>query len=211
MKTKLTINDILEVFPGSKIIDDKPFEPIEHAGKFLSFLYGDWKKNFLGQYFEIRLLGDGYPEQWFYNSPDELIAYDLPALLENQAKGNYGIYFGVCPRVRKSGKNDDIKAISALWADIDNGRSMGQLMSNNPKPDIVVFSGHGYHAYWKLKAPAQANELSSKTLRAIQKAVGSDSVSDFARVMRLPGSLNLKDPKNPKLCKVVWMGEKNAV
>lgn len=202
--TNEQFESILSAFPGSKMIENEPFDPINHARQFLQCLYGDWSKHFTGQYFEIRLLGKGRAEQCFYHSPDDFLKYDLPALFNIQQKDDFGVYFGVCPRSHKSGKNEDITIVPSLWADIDHGGSMGKLMAHRPKPDIIVFSGRGYHAYWKLKSPAPANEMTSKILRAIQKEVGSDSVSDFARVMRLPGSLNLKDTKNPKLCKVIY-------
>jgi len=206
----LTIADILEVFPGSKVVESMPFDPVKHAGQFLSLLYGKWERNFLGQFFEVRLIFADRAEQRFYNSPDEFLTYDLQALLKPQESGNYGIYFGVCPRIRKSGKNEDVKSIPALWADMD-GENAQKILTFKPSPDIIVFSGNGYHAYWLLTKPVPANEITQKMLRSIQKACGSDSVSDFARIMRLPGSLNLKDPTKPKCCRVVMMGVKNAV
>jgi hypothetical protein len=201
----LTIKELLETFPGSRIIDGpRPLDPFHHAKDFLETFYGNWQRNLPGQWLEIRLIRSGSVQQRFYHCPAEFIAGDLPKLLSSQAAEGFNVYFGVCPRSRRSGRNEDIKLIPALWADIDQGGSPGKLMALNPKPDLLVFSGRGYHAYWKLKSPVPANERTQKTLRSIQKACGSDSVSDFARVMRLPGSLNMKDPQDPKRCKVLY-------
>jgi hypothetical protein len=208
MEMGINVNDVIRGFDGA--VKDYVFDPICEAKHFFEAIYGSWQKDCQKQYLEIRLIGDGRVEQRFYSSPDEFITYDLRALLKAQERGKYDIFFGVCPRSRKSGKNEDIAIIPALWADIDDGGSFGKLMAFSPRSDIIVFSGHGYHAYWLLNKPVPANQNTQGTLRKIQKACGSDSVSDFARVMRLPGSLNLKEPQNPKLCKVVFTGGGNG-
>ena len=62
-----------------------------------------------------------------------------------------------------------------------------------PEPTVVILSGHGVHAYWRLVEPM--TNLAEWT--AIQKRLidllGSDkSIHDPPRIMRLPGFLNVK-------------------
>jgi hypothetical protein len=203
---KITLDEVLQAFPGSKVIDDRCFDHVLHAGQFLKCLYGNWERNYPDQFFEIRLIFINSARARFYKAPDDFINHDLTSLLANQQEGEFGIYFGACPRFRKSGKNEDVKSIPALWADMDGNNAKG-IFSFKPTPDIIVYSGNGYHAYWLLNKPTQANEISQKTLRMIQRNCGSDNVSDFARVLRLPGSFNLKNLANPKRCKVAYISK----
>lgn len=67
-------------------------------------------------------------------------------------------------------------------------------------PNIVVSSGHGFHLHWLLKEPIFTfnrkifvdfhNSLISKGFRNDEK------IGDIARVLRVPYTLNCKDPNN---------------
>ena len=115
-----------------------------------------------------------------------------------------------------------VKAIPGLWADIDygeEGHAKGKLpptqaeaeklLSYMADPTIVVHSGHGLQAYWLFKEPwyLESNEERHQAERlsyAFQQALKAnaarlnytvDMTWDLARVMRLPGSVNIKtDP-----------------
>jgi|GEM_PF-4505201 hypothetical protein len=201
----MTINNIFREFPDSKIAEGT-FDPIRHISQFLQALYGDWKKKYPNQYFEVRLLGNNRAEACFYQDYVDFVTHDLPELLNIQKSEGINIYFGVAPRVAKQGTNKNVKTLPCLWADLD-GNAAKDIFMFKPVPDIIVFSGNGYHAYWTLNTPAPAGETTQKALRSIQKACKSDYVSDFARILRLPGSFNLKEPKIPKLCKVCYISK----
>lgn len=80
-------------------------------------------------------------------------------------------------------------------------------------PSAIVNSGHGLQVWWVFKEPEvfetdiERAKL-QKFLRDFNYTVGSeaesrygvsvDSVFDMARVLRLPGSRNIKDPDDPK-------------
>ena len=115
------------------------------------------------------------------------------------------IYVGINARNKKRGRAENIKFVNCLWIDLDGDRDTSSANLNNftPKPSIVVDSGNGLHAYWIFKEPQPVSDIISSLLRALAHLLDGDSVYDYSRVMRLPGTFNLKDPINPKLCKVI--------
>lgn len=74
------------------------------------------------------------------------------------------------------------------------------------KPSIVVKSGGGIQMYWLGKEPIEGDEL--WRMKAINKAIaihlGADTQSvDLARILRIPGSMNVKYTP-PRLCHITW-------
>jgi hypothetical protein len=108
------------------------------------------------------------------------------------------VYFGVCRRASESGRSEAVKELTCLWADIDRGDYDWHTI--DPPADIVVSSGRGFHLYWLLTSPIPADAQARAILRGLQRRVGSDAVHDFARVLRLPCTIN---HKNGKPCAVV--------
>ncbi|BBZ98229.1 hypothetical protein BRDID11004_08620 [Bradyrhizobium diazoefficiens] len=66
-------------------------------------------------------------------------------------------------------------------------------------PTLIVDSGGGYQAWWQLAKPLPATpenvELVEGIGRTIQQRYGGDSVFDIARIMRLPGTVNVPGPE----------------
>lgn len=81
-----------------------------------------------------------------------------------------------------------------------------------PAP-IVVSSGGGVHAYWPLQEPVSvfAWKLVAERLKRFCKertlAIDNTVTADAARVMRVPGTTNWKNPDNPRLCRIMYPGE----
>lgn len=64
-------------------------------------------------------------------------------------------------------------------------------------PSVIVDSGGGFHCYWLLDTPCRIDDENRTTVKAIQYAwvdlVKSDNdAKDLARVLRVPGTKNLK-------------------
>jgi hypothetical protein len=118
-------------------------------------------------------------------------------------------------------KADNIAGIPGLWLDVDYGKS-GHKKGNLPAtidearsliaemgamPTLVVHSGHGLQAYWLFNSfwqfessedrqdGAKLSELWNAKFRQLSKEHGydCDSTYDLARIMRVPGTKNLKD------------------
>lgn len=120
---------------------------------------------------------------------------------------------------------DKISGISALWADLDLlsdahakkalPATLDDALTVIPAqlpPTITVATGNGGHAWWVLKEPlifendqerarASAVVYRWQTLlrfNAANRGWAFDRLADLPRVLRIPGTSNLKDPTSPK-------------
>ncbi|MEN6427199.1 MAG: DUF5906 domain-containing protein [Phycisphaerales bacterium] len=134
--------------------------------------------------------------------------------------GDRNRYFSVNPclhDVSKKPGNEDIKSLDWIHVDIDprsgedlatEQRRILSLLQNPPqgipKPTVIVFSGGGYAAYWKLVNPVEINgeearyEDAKRYNLAIELALGGDHCHDVSRIMRLPGTINRPDERKRK-------------
>jgi Protein of unknown function (DUF3987) len=112
-----------------------------------------------------------------------------------------------------SGKRTGANCIDplAIIADYDYGTEPptdDQLIRLGlPLPTVRVKSGRGHHLWWFLKEESCTKEKRNQICWEIAKSTGGDEqMKSDARLLRLPGSIHLKDPENPKL---VYIIEKN--
>ena len=116
-----------------------------------------------------------------------------------------GVFITVNETDQKGRRRSSIQKVRAVWCDLDNkDRATGvevDLQQLALAPTIVTRSGHGMHLYWLLAVPSRELDRAEALLKSIAfhlKDWGADShATDLARVLRLPGTLNLKDPENP--------------
>jgi hypothetical protein len=114
-------------------------------------------------------------------------------------------------------KKEHVQIIKAFWLDIDCGKpntytdkieAVTALRNfidvlGLPEP-AVVNSGNGIHVWWVLDrylTPEQWQPLASALREACveQNLLADHGITiDSARIMRVPGTHNYKDPKNPK-------------
>lgn len=128
------------------------------------------------------------------------------------------------------GKDNDISTVTTLYADIDikskahaqtalpsSVKEAADFLNSLPlKATIIVNSGNGLHAYWLLDTPVKIQSAKDQeyissvfkgwsrllSLKANELGWKLDNVSDLARVLRVPGSINHK-LKNMAICKVL--------
>lgn len=109
-------------------------------------------------------------------------------------------YFGVSTRQNGIGTKDGIIEIPALWIDLDFKTARTEnLQIFSLKPSIIVRSGGGLHVYWILKRPITKREDIPRVenlLRRLAASLDGDvKATDVSRILRVPGTLNLKyDP-----------------
>jgi hypothetical protein len=178
---------------------------------FLRHLFKPYSDGFI----EIRPLSKHKPHanRTTYRLPECLKGEAGQALSQHivsLAMRGYDVYVGVCPRVapegpgRKLGK-DAIEQVGAVWVDLDSkveGASSQVLLDTC---DIVVSTGNGWHGYKMLGAVANVKNTRDRTaietkIRSWQNSIilGTDPVGNVDRILRVPGTLNWKEPDNPK-------------
>jgi hypothetical protein len=149
-----------------------------------------------GRYGEIRALKDGKARSVFH---EESQFAEADALVLSTL--GHDVYFGVLPRLEKDGKGSAIADTSrVIWADFDAKTYVGKeqsfqaVASVAPEPQIVVDSGHGYHAYWLLDRDYPFEGV-REVMKGIAVVTGADpKTHDKARILRVPGTENHKDP-----------------
>jgi len=144
------------------------------------------------------------------------IGADLSGVL---CDGEEERYFRVQPQASQHGRGEGNTAgVVALIADFDfPGSSDNKKLApftdlsdvtrfcrtHVPVPvSAVVLSGHGAHAYWFIDEPLEPDEGKALLVRfdlnlrdrAMTEGKQLDPMQDLARVFRLPGSVNAKDP-----------------
>lgn len=126
---------------------------------------------------------------------------------ENAFK-DVNVYFGVCPRNERRGKEENIKQVRSFWIDIDcknqeeRKQELEELKKFKLSPSITVCSGNGLHCYWLLEesylVKSNEDKLKAKSyLKGLAIALKGDKTFDLARILRVPGTENMKNPKNP--------------
>lgn len=183
---------------------------IEQAMLFLSLVFDpqDWV--------EVRLLPAGHG-RWFQLA-DPAASRDVlrwAAELNSRDHEPQNVYFGANPRCDTGRrKAADVPLARVLFVDFDGGTTADQALARIreaglPEPTCIIASGGGVHAYWLLVEPITDMAAWTATMKAIIKATGSDkSVHDAPRIMRLPGTANVK-PERPgrPMCHIVSMNE----
>jgi hypothetical protein len=128
----------------------------------------------------------------------------------------YGVFLGINPRPEQGRKSeDDIRDIVALWVDIDAKNFKGgkeearkRILEFRIQPNLIIDSGNGFHAYWVLEEPVIDRtggdaKAAKQTMVGLARALYGDHVQNLDRIMRLPGTLNTKDPSARKPVRVI--------
>lgn len=163
--------------------------PIEERNAYYNALFSKSSK-----YIEVRIINgnEGVKKQLFFTY-EELLKFEPPM--------EHNVYVGLFDRYNtKSGKTENCFKTKCLWADFDD-MTLDEIryrieMSKLPTPSMIVSSGNGYHAYWILNKVV-GHEI-KPLLKAMVKRLGADDrATDIARVLRVPGTNNVKETPIP--------------
>lgn len=115
--------------------------------------------------------------------------------------GGTNMFFGpVLRRERgKMGKSNCWKT-SICWVDVDSEKTPAPVLP----PSAVVRSGHGWHLYWIIEPTEDLDRVEQANL-ALAKQVHGDSAHNMDRLMRIPGTVNLKDGQDPVDCQLAGL------
>jgi hypothetical protein len=141
--------------------------------------------------------------QWGINGGDMWVCYNPVAkVTDGRGKAEDVVVM--------SGLHADLDVKSGSFADIESARVFIDMVSEvlGSQPAVIIRSGNGLQPIWALE---NASYLSNTGKQALLKWFGNflqgegerigvslDSVFDLSRVLRIPGTLNWKDPENPK-------------
>lgn len=151
---------------------------------------------------------------------------DLRKFLGECNKAGDNVYFTVNTLLRNQGKKaseNDVKDVVYLHVDVDprigedfeaeQSRIRTMFESTKiPRPTVLVFSGGGYQAFWRLVNPIEVRgnreliEDAKLYNRQLENVFGGDSCHSLDHIMRLPGTVNV-----PKSKKKIEKGQKEAL
>lgn len=125
-------------------------------------------------------------------------------------QGRDNIYFHVNRPKRplsSKAKKEDMGWLISLHVDVDptkgkalvdeQARILNLLRDAMPKPTVLIFSGGGYQAFWKLKEARSVEDVASLEAYnvTLRDKFGGDKCQNIDRIMRLPGTVNVPDRK----------------
>ena len=157
-----------------------------------------------GGFLELRAFPG--PQQFFFSISSELDkAAALAVRLKNQ------VYYSAAPRSQQKGTADAVNTMPDLWVDGDEGALPWTSLALTP--GIVVntgnIAGDHYHAHYLLNSPLELKTKSDRDkavayLKALCTVLKGDPKScDIARILRVPGTYNTKEPTHPGLCHII--------
>ena len=152
--------------------------------------------------FTFQFFGDGSDRyaEIFHGTLDEAWA---KVLALNTPERRIGAFVTIGETDFLGRREANILRPRALFVDADTPEQIASCIqgSSGALPSMVVESGRGMHSYWL------CSDVPRDQFCALQKGLiatlGTDkSIHDLPRVMRLPGTLHLKDEAQPRLVKL---------
>jgi len=157
----------------------------------------------------------GIETKTFYKNPEkDRLGKDSMFTFIDKWNGKRNMYFTVNSAIgdiKSHQKISQIQSLDCFHVDIDpkkgadineeRSRALGLLTKNRPKgvpePSVIIFSGGGYQAFWRLKIPIQiggnseiAEDVKTYNLQ-LETLFSADHCHNVNRIMRLPGTINL--------------------
>jgi hypothetical protein len=181
-----------------------------------------------GPYCAVGLHSNKTPKQVFVETIEELS--DQADVLVHDG---YDAYFATASYTdAKDGrKAPNAKELGSLYLDIDCG--LGKKYEDQteglnalkafvqqaglPKPTSIINSGRGLHVYWVFDKALSTAEWKPRAegLKALCNTHGLHAdpavTADVARILRIPDTLNFKNPDTPQPVKILMWGKRIAL
>ena len=115
----------------------------------------------------------------------------------------FGIFITINEMDGQGVDNTNVTGIRAQFVDLD-GIDAQQMLNEaavmQPAPAFYVQSSPGkFHIYWRVWTHADVAKFTLVQRKLITKFNGDPTIIDPARIMRLPGTLHMKNPAAPTL------------
>lgn len=148
-------------------------------------------------YLHIRVIAPGgsvIDQQ--YHLIGELKANGFEIALPAKYDGQANVYYGVATRTRKEGTGAAAGSVGVIYCD-EITKSAPDIP---PFSYMVETSAGKVQAYYLLDVPATDLRCADLLCQRLGQAVGGDTVWDRARILRVPGFLNVKleHPEHPR-------------
>lgn len=185
----------------------EPKNPREHVRAFAEFLYSDMKED-ESILLRIRPRESPLMKTVFAENIDQYVEMCMKHYYRYDVFSSVSFHSKEMSEKRNTSK-ESCTGTSVLWADIDVGddghkrknhfltldEAAEHILNLDMKPDLWVYTGGGYHLYWKLDKRAEFPEdmaLVEETNSNLASVLYGDNVQDITRIMRVPGTHNYK-------------------
>ncbi len=101
----------------------------------------------------------------------------------------------------------DMDLKEGLWQ--DKAQFIACVTEQAPAPTLIVDSGNGVHVYWEVSDLDAMTYLKFQR-RLCRKYATDEAVGQIYQLMRVPNTVNTKDPDNFKLCEEVLSAPDNV-
>lgn len=128
---------------------------------------------------------------------------NIPSVLASHRDQN--CYFGVATRSNGNGTAQGIMQVPALWLDLDTpANDAGKKFKEFPLPPTFSLetSTEKYQVFWVLREPVGKEEIPhvEDLLRRLAVYFSGDmAATDASRILRVPGTLNMKYDPHPQV------------
>ncbi len=131
-----------------------------------------------------------------YHLIGELKANGFEIALPTKYDGQANVYYGVATRTRKEGTGAAAGSVGVIYCD-EITKSAPDIP---PFSYMVETSGGTVQAYYLVDVPTTDLRCAELLSQRLGQAVGGDTVWDRARILRVPGFLNVKleHPEHPR-------------
>lgn len=189
------------------------------AEAFINALYGNTKRGFLS----LWTLEDKKTKWYPVNDTERLIKDAMKLRDSHNVYFGVGVRKEDLGEFKR-GKNEDVSFLPGVWVEIDLKGGVhaannlpeyedvqGILETFPLEPSIIIHSGGGLHCYWLFQEPVQL--LSKQNMQSAERMLSRfqnvfirlaraknlhiDNTADLARVLRVPGTFNLKSEQKP--------------
>jgi hypothetical protein len=108
-------------------------------------------------------------------------------------------FFSACTFESEKRAASNVLHVPGLWVDMDyrdypDGEleAAARLFEFPILPSFAVLTGNGMHVYWKFEEPQDPSDRIRNLLHIVTGVLKADSCADFARLLRIPGTVNCK-------------------
>lgn len=122
----------------------------------------------------------------------------------NKNRAGLGVYWSpnsIAPGVHKKPRKENVAHArfvhldldppkGAAWTPAEREAALGKLQDLQPHPSMIVDSGGGFNAYWRLEDECRDPETVEGINRALVDKLGADACWNIDRILRVAGTIN---------------------